>query len=421
MRDGTRSGARSSYGVTAVGIILAGLVVLRATMDGEPLVDDVREGSIALVLSTLVAVLGVSLDRFDVRPDDVGRVFAWTFLGGTATAAATGWFVYFQAAEGTPVAEPYLAMATPTALGTLAGTIVGIYDAERRAALARIEAERENLALLHRLLRHNVRNGINVIQGRVDSLGRGSLDERERRDLSIVDRRADRIANLVERVRLLTDRSRNLRPVALGPAVAAAAETVRDATPGAVDVRTTVPSDAHVRADEGLSELIELLLVDAIERTDAADPTVTVTATPKGSLVVLEVASAGGEPATEGAVGPETGTESGARTATDPDSDSDSDSGPGSGDGSAATADRGLGIVAAGRGFLRSLADRYDGTVALETGETALVATLRRTDPAEDGGAGTADGSGVAGAGSGTRADPGESGIYPPTKGWSDE
>jgi signal transduction histidine kinase len=360
MGDGTGAGARISYGVTAVGVLLAGLVVLRATIDNEVLFADVREGALAVVLATVVAVLGASIDRFDVRPGDGKRVFAWTLLGGAATAAATGWFVYFQAAEGTPVAEPALAMTTPTALGTLSGAIVGIYDAERRAALARIKAERENLALLNRLLGHNVRNGINVVRGRVDALRRQSLDDRERRDLAIIDRRADRIARLVDRVGLLTDRSRELRPVALGPAVEAAAEAVRDAIGEPCTIRTTVPAGTYVRADEGLSELIELLLVDVIERAGPAAPTVTVTATPKGSLVVLELGTAG-----------DCGIAVGGSAR------ADRDIAPGSRASSGES-----GVVTAGREFLRSLAGRYDGTVDRD-GETTLVATLRRTDPPE--------------------------------------
>lgn len=394
MGDGTRPGVRISYGVTVVGILLAGLVVLRATMDSEALVADVREGALAVVLATMVAVLGASIDRFDVRPDDDKRVFAWTLLGGTATAAATGWFVYFQAAEGTPIAEPVLAMTTPTALGLLSGTVVGIYDAERRAALARVQAERENLALLNRLLGHNVRNGINVIRGRVDALRRQSIDDRECRDLGIVDRRAARIARLVERVRLLTDRSRDLQSVALGPAVEAAAEAVRDATGEPCTIRTTVPAGTYVRADEGLSELIELLLVDVIERAGPAAPTVTVTATPEGSLVVLELG-------TEGDCGIAAGSSARADRVAAPDPRAS----PGD-----------SGVVTAGRGFLRSLAGRYDGTVDRD-GETALVATLRRTDPPER----DADADAEPASHSGTGFRSGERGIYPHAKGGSDE
>lgn len=360
MSNGTRGDVRISYGVTAVGILLAGLVVLRATMDGDGLVADVREGALAVVLATMVAVLGASIDQFDVRPGDGKRVFAWTLLGGAATAAATGWFVYFQAVEGTPVAEPVLAMTTPTALGTLSGAVVGIYDAERRTALARIEAERENLALLNRLLGHNVRNGINVVQGRVDDLRRQSLDERERRNLAIIDRRAARIARLVERVRLLTGRSRDLQPVALKPAVEAAAEAVRDAASEPYTIRTTVPAGTYVRADEGLSELIELLLVDVIERAGPAAPTVTVTATPRGSLLVLEL-----------------GTDGGCGVAVGSSARADRDAAPGS-----HTPAGDFDAVTAGWEFLRSLAGRYDGTVNRD-GEAALVATFRRTAPPE--------------------------------------
>lgn len=369
MGDETRPG-RISYGVTAVGLSLAGLVVVRATMDAEPFLRDIGEGFVTVVLATVIAVLGVSLDRFDVRPEDVTRVFGWTLLGGAAMTGATGWFIYFQAVEGTDIAKPYLAVATPAAVGALAGTVVGVYDGQRRAALARVDAERENLALLNRLLRHNVRNGVNVIHGRVDSLRRGDLDEAGRRDLSIIDRRADRIADLVERVQVLTGRPQDLRPVALAPAVEAAADTIRDATGPAANVasvRIDVPPGTYVSADEGLSDLIELLLLDAIERSDAGEPTVRVIASVEGPIVTLEAAVSAPDDATA-----------------DPPSTAS-------------------GVAAAGRDFVRSLAARYDGTVALEASGTAIVATLRRTARGSE------------------APSPGESGIYPRSNGESDE
>lgn len=350
MGDETRSG-RISYGVTAVGLSLAGLVVVRATTDAEPFLRDIGEGLVTVVLAAVVAVLGVSLDRFDVRPEDVSRVFGWTLLGGAAMTGATGWFIYFQAVEGAGIAKPYLAVATPAAVGALAGTIVGVYDAQQRAALARVDAERENLALLNRLLRHNVRNGVNVIHSRVDSLRRDDLGEDGRRDLSIIDRRADRIADLVERVQFLTDRPQDLRPVALAPAVEAAVDTIRDATGPAANVdsiRINVPPGTYVRADEGLSDLIELLLLDVIERSDAEKPTVRVLARAEGSIVTLEAAVSapdGAAPAPPSTAGE---------------------------------------VASAGRGFVRSLAARYDGTVALEASGTAIVATLQRTARGSD-------------------------------------
>jgi PAS domain S-box-containing protein len=138
----------------------------------------------------------------------------------------------------------------------------------------RRERERQ-LLVMDRILRHNLRNGMNLVLGHAEQArehgGEAVCDEIDRmvaageRLLRIAEKERDIVA-------LLTD-SVESRPIDLVPMVEEVCERVRETYPEAT-VETTVPEAATVLAVPKLSLAIDELLTNAIEHADHEAPTV---------------------------------------------------------------------------------------------------------------------------------------------------
>ncbi|MWV65286.1 PAS domain S-box protein [Halorubrum sp. JWXQ-INN 858] len=153
--------------------------------------------------------------------------------------------------------------------------------------------EREiRLAVLDRVLRHNLRNRLNVVLGHVAEL------EDEADDPAF---HTARIRSAAESLLSLSDAARRFRsilhgrdgtddPLRLDHAVADALATLRSAHPGAIVDATLMP--ATVRSGAGVTVAVEELVTNAIDHCDR-DPEVTVTVEREGDDAVLSVADNG--------------------------------------------------------------------------------------------------------------------------------
>jgi PAS domain S-box-containing protein len=153
----------------------------------------------------------------------------------------------------------------------LLGAIIDVTDRRRR---------RQRLQVLNRVLRHNLRNDLNVVIGRleeaIDRLRRHG-DERgaevvaqglkEAHDLVSTSEKLRKIQETLER-----DGKEDPRVDAVG-SVERIVEFVRGKYPEAT-VETDLPETATVKADQALELVVENLLTNAIEHTE--DPAVEV-------------------------------------------------------------------------------------------------------------------------------------------------
>ncbi|WP_251343108.1 ATP-binding protein [Haloplanus halophilus] len=156
----------------------------------------------------------------------------------------------------------------------------------------------QRLAVLNRVLRHNVRNDVNVVRGHVDRLAdHVSDDDEARRSLRVARRRLDAIVDLSDTARRIervadADRAETVR-MDLPEVVADRVDRLRRAHPACV-VRTSLPDGAAVRAHELLPQALDNVLENAVEHADSATPRVTVDlSTGGGDRVTLRVADDG--------------------------------------------------------------------------------------------------------------------------------
>ncbi|GAA0726585.1 signal transduction histidine kinase [Halorubrum trapanicum] len=239
-------------------------------------------------------------------------IYAWSATALTAAYLCVG--ALFAAAVDLAVASAGGSAVgwTPTRLVgdwlLVAGSGGILYGAvtyhRRRAETARrdLETSNQQLQVLSRVFRHNVRNDLNVIQGYTDLLADRVDDDRSQRCLETIRRTTDDVVAISEKLRVIEDASPEPPDgrVDLVDAVHEAVGVV-DADGAAVTVET--PSEAWIRADDSVEFPIREVFENAVTHNDGAARRVEATIRENGTTTCLEVTDNGpGIPPDERAV-----------------------------------------------------------------------------------------------------------------------
>lgn len=167
-------------------------------------------------------------------------------------------------------------------VGLLAGTLLELRRSNRRLA--------QSNDVLNRVLRHDMRNDLNVVLGRLSELERtGSAETAEHTEAlrAVVD---DMVATTEKAsqidVALAADR-RCQDPVDLVPYVEERVEAVREAYPEA-EVDVTLPAEAMVHADWLLNRVLDNVMENAVVHSDGA-PSLSVAVTVDGPTTTVRI------------------------------------------------------------------------------------------------------------------------------------
>mgnify|MGYP000327283960 CR=1 FL=1 len=253
-----------------------------------------------LLLAVALLYAGRWIVSDDVEDRYVVRVAAW-FLLGILLLGTAGWLTLtYQATRGVLLVDGAYLVANWATGGGFLGLVTGVYDSQRKRRERRLAEERatthelnQRLSVLNRILRHDLRNGLNVVQGHAVLLQDGERDPAEAADV-IADASGDLLA--------MSDKARRLEGVlnADGPDrdefdLAAVVERLADAVetqhPDA-DVRTAVPDRATVPGGRLVEFALECVLENAVEHSDRTEPAVDVSVT-VGERVRIRVADDG--------------------------------------------------------------------------------------------------------------------------------
>jgi signal transduction histidine kinase len=135
--------------------------------------------------------------------------------------------------------------------------------------------------ILNRVLRHDLRNGMNIIKGSAEMLRDAVNESTAAGYADQVIERADDLLGLAEKTRAVErtlDRDTEATgPVSVTESVETSAARIREEYPNArIDVDVT--ADVAVRADDMLRTAIYHVMENAVEHNDSSPPTVTVRA-----------------------------------------------------------------------------------------------------------------------------------------------
>ena len=172
--------------------------------------------------------------------------------------------------------------------GTVRGYLLVAHDVTDRTR------HRQRLEVMNRVLRHDIRNDINLILAHAEALSAGDDSD---------GRRVERIKEIAYDVVSLSDRARTfertlggeveLERVDLVGVVESLLASVRREHPG-VAIESELPAAAPVAADPLIESAVKNLVENAIEHNDREDRWVTVRVEPDGAgWVRLEVADNG--------------------------------------------------------------------------------------------------------------------------------
>ncbi|MGM0399598.1 MAG: two-component system sensor histidine kinase NtrB, partial [Halobacteriota archaeon] len=156
----------------------------------------------------------------------------------------------------------------------------------------------EQLEILNRVLRHDIRNDLNVIIGWLEMVGEHVAPAGE----EYIDRvtySAKHIVEITEEAGdlvedITTDSDPDLGPVDIAQELEEEVEKRRETfTQATIDVHDEVPPGTTVRANSMLASVFRNLINNAIQHNDSAEPRVVIRSTLESDSVVVTVADDG--------------------------------------------------------------------------------------------------------------------------------
>lgn len=171
-------------------------------------------------------------------------------------------------------------------------------EAQLQEGMAHLDQQRLELQVLHRVIRHNLRNDLNVIYGYAHRI-------RDRAEADELDFDCSKILDAAEKMLGYTDQANRIRQITeedgrratldLTEVVPRLLETHPLVTPD-VEVSTTLPEEATVRANRMLESALGELVTNAIEHSDMKTPKISIevlTDTAPSHMVEIRVADNG--------------------------------------------------------------------------------------------------------------------------------
>jgi signal transduction histidine kinase len=192
-------------------------------------------------------------------------------------------------------------VANSATVGAALGVLIGIVDTDRtrqydrvRTQRERIETLNERLTVLNRVLRHDIRNDVNLIEGyaRMAANDRHPTDDslamikEKAREIEAVSHRAREIEKLINAD--VADET-----IDLAALVREEVAELQGGYPDAMDITLELPDEAVVSGNALLGSAIDNLLENAVEHTDSSPVELDVSMTQTGDGVALTVADNG--------------------------------------------------------------------------------------------------------------------------------
>jgi PAS domain S-box-containing protein len=168
---------------------------------------------------------------------------------------------------------------------------------ERREAEQRLREQRDGLELLNQVLRHDIRNDLQVVTGYAEVLSEECDDETLHDHIETVHESADHAADLTVTARQMADvllsRDEELHPVDLRVVLENELTELQTSAPGAVVTSETPIPAVTVRANDLLGAVFRNVLKNAVQHNDKDVPEVAVSVTTTEAVVRVRIADNG--------------------------------------------------------------------------------------------------------------------------------
>lgn len=194
---------------------------------------------------------------------------------------------YFQVSK-----NPFSTSGTPT------GKLVTLSEVTERETYRReLEETTHQLELLNRIVRHDIRNDMNVIYGWANTLD-GHVDETGQDALARVQKTSKQVIDLTEIARefievIKGEDEPDLHPIDISSTVQTEVSKAKDVHPNAdIHIEGEIPS-VKVEANEMVGSIFRNLLNNAVQHTDEQTPLIHVTGKRSEANVQIRIADNG--------------------------------------------------------------------------------------------------------------------------------
>jgi signal transduction histidine kinase len=292
---------RSFVGWTAllgIGFILSVTYVTVFVFVREPLV-----AGIAVPALMAFTVIGITLWLWQHDPTD-DRIYRLGLWCATITlfAAALGVVnIYTELLVAGDIRSNMLMLANSATIGAILGILIGFYDADRQQKHRQVQQQQaqikclsERLTVLNRVLRHDIRNDVNLIAGyaKMGKQGEQAPDQA----LSFIQEKANEIEAVSHRAREIEELITENNPTDTIDLVAIVREEIaelQNGYPDELDITLTLPDEAIVSGNPLLQSAVDNLLENAVEHTDQSPVELDVSVTTTDDGVELTIVDNG--------------------------------------------------------------------------------------------------------------------------------
>lgn len=308
-RSGVFGEGRVPRVISVFGLFLLGLFLVEwLILDGFPpavlQADFLVSALISVPFFSWIIYGGVRLEAGSLPPERYPRVWWWC-LGGSVAFFGLN---VVMAAVWTPETVRFIFgwLRYAATVGGAVGLTVGFVEARaierareaERAAVRtqQLKAQRDHLDYLNNLLRHEVLNAVQVVDGNADLLlSEGDLDDDQIKALETIRGQSRDMTTVIKDVRAYIQASREdheFERIDL-------ASVIRSELAGVArrhetcETTASIPETIPVMADDLLARAFANLFDNAVEHNDSERPRIEVTADVSDETVTVEVADNG--------------------------------------------------------------------------------------------------------------------------------
>jgi len=290
----------TSLGYVISGVVLSGALLRGQLLDVAPVTRELGREAVFAEMDDAVIIVDGSGRLVDINAaattfftgslrDITGRELAAELPDLAATVPEAGERAQTETRlERDGAVRYYDVRITPLyrSYGVVSGHLISLRDVTRRRQRG------QRIDVLNRLLRHNIRNEMNVVRGNANLLS-DSVDPEERGRIDRIVRTVDDIVDRSNKIGRVSEalESERARPIRLPQLLETVVEEARARHPDA-DIGLTCPEECLVEGAPSLTLAVEELVDNAVEHSERA-PVVDITVTVRESGVVVRVSDDG--------------------------------------------------------------------------------------------------------------------------------
>lgn len=251
--------------------------------DTEP-IDGVIAAAIALMAAAMLFG-SYEIGRRGLTPLEGIQIFGFTLVAGLTGFLSASMLIAYQLLRGVPLVNVVLLIVTASATTASLGVWLALYYFDVQAKTNELLGQRnqvsslnKRLTILQRVLRHNLRNEMAIIQGHTETMLEDADSNGQTHSLEVVLEHTKNLESLSDdahRLRQIWNQDETIEMDAVD-VIRTVVDAVEEDEPEA-DIETTLPESAHAVVHPQFTQAVEEAVTNAIRHNDPTTVDIQVT------------------------------------------------------------------------------------------------------------------------------------------------